>query len=504
MAKPFRLGYLKEPALRFAHKQSVDDPRDGLSLFGPFDKGLVDNFSVGIIGTPEGIRRCKNWLYKINRPVYHPKSDIAKPFFPGFEEVFGVSINLNAIPELPVDEKLLRLFYRYDDPHVRVGEIVDLYVDRLLKYINEGERIPRLWFVVIPDVVYTLCRPKSANPTENAIHVGIPDPYMRLVRGFFEDRTYQKWRESYKYENHFHNQLKIKLLKHHLLTQIIKEATIAYHEYPYLSDKQKSARRGFETAIAWNLCTTMYYKIGGLPWKLSDIRKDVCYIGLSFKQDRQNVDERYACCAAQMFLDSGDGTVFRGRVGPYYNPATKEYHLTREKARELLLLALESFKEENDGNLPKQIFIHGKTFFADEEWAGFTDAADNKVNLIGIRIRHEKIFKLFRSAHYPILRGSYYIKGRRTAYLWTKGFIPRLQSILGLETPNPLSIQLIRGDEDIDTICKDILALTKLNYNSCIYCDGTPVTLKFADAIGEILTAGPDENLEILPFMYYI
>ena len=33
--------------------------------------------------------------------------------------------------------------------------------------------------------------------------------------------------------------------------------------------------------------------------------------------------------------------------------------------------------------------------------------------------------------------------------------------------------------------------LTKLNYNACIYCDGTPLTLKFADLIREILTAGP-------------
>jgi hypothetical protein len=73
-----------------------------------------------------------------------------------------------------------------------------------------------------------------------------------------------------------------------------------------------------------------------------------------------------------------------------------------------------------------------------------------------------------------------------------------------LETPNPLSIQIVRGNPNIMDVCKDILALTKLNYNACIFCDGNPITLKFADTIGEILTAGPNENLEILPFMYYI
>jgi hypothetical protein len=31
-----------------------------------------------------------------------------------------------------------------------------------------------------------------------------------------------------------------------------------------------------------------------------------------------------------------------------------------------------------------------------------------------------------------------------------------------------------------------VLALTKLNYNSCQYADGAPIKLKFADAVGEV------------------
>ena len=158
----------------------------------------------------------------------------------------------------------------------------------------------------------------------------------RRNSGLFEDDTIKKWREAYYYENHFHNQLKIKLLKHRVLTQVIREGTIASHEYPNLTDRKRAAKREFETAIAWNLATTIYYKIGGLPWKLGDIRPEVCYIGLTFKQDETHSDIRYACCAAQMFLDSGDGIVFRGRVGPYYNNKTKEYHLTKESAKELV------------------------------------------------------------------------------------------------------------------------------------------------------------------------
>ena len=77
----------------------------------------------------------------------------------------------------------------------------------------------------------------------------------------------------------------------------------------------------------------MFYKAGGRPWKIAKIRKGVCYIGLVFKQDKIEEDPRSACCAAQMFLDSGDGVVFKGAVGPWYSPEKREFHLSRKAAR---------------------------------------------------------------------------------------------------------------------------------------------------------------------------
>lgn len=73
-----------------------------------------------------------------------------------------------------------------------------------------------------------------------------------------------------------------------------------------------------------------------------------------------------------------------------------------------------------------------------------------------------------------------------------KDLSPRFKTQIGLETPNPIDIAVTRGEADIEVVCKDILGLTKLNYNACIYGDGVPVTLKFADSIGEILTAGKE------------
>jgi hypothetical protein len=48
------------------------------------------------------------------------------------------------------------------------------------------------------------------------------------------------------------------------------------------------------------------------------------------------------------------------------------------------------------------------------------------------------------------------------------------------------------------------MALTKVNFNGCSFSDGLPVTLKFANAIGEILTAAPELEVAPQPFKYYI
>src|SRR5206468_11117907 len=133
----------------------------------------------------------------------------------------------------------------------------------------------------------------------------------------------------------FHNQLKARLLEHRVPTQIVQEPTIAHREFLDSFGRPTHKLDGQESEIAWHLTTAAFYKTGGRPWKIAGIRNGVCYIGLVFKRDHTSPDERSACCAAQMFLDSGDGLVFKGDVGPWYAPVTGEFHLGRESAKEL-------------------------------------------------------------------------------------------------------------------------------------------------------------------------
>jgi hypothetical protein len=79
-------------------------------------------------------------------------------------------------------------------------------------------------------------------------------------------------------------------------------------------------------------------------------------------------------------------------------------------------------------------------------------------------------------------------------YLWSRGLISEIGTYPGREVPRPLAVEIIAGDTDLSTVMKDLLMLTKLNFNACIFADGSPVTLRFADAVGEIITAIPESR----------
>jgi hypothetical protein len=206
-----------------------------------------------------------------------------------------------------------------------------------------------------------------------------------------------------------------------------------------------------------------------------------------------------------MFLDSGDGVVFRGALGPWYTPDTKSFHLGENDARDLMAIIVEAYKSLHDGLAPLELFVHGKTRFSSAEAAGFRAAVPADCKVVCVRIRDEFGLKLYRRAATNIARGNAWAVTPRLGYLWTKGFTPRLQTYPGREVPNPLTVEIVDGSAKIEQVMRDVLALTKLNYNACIYADGQPVTLRFADAVGEILTAGPTaKDVPPLPFRYYI
>src|SRR6266699_1044454 len=335
---PQNMTFIQEPNLRFRYDQALEDPRDGLRLFGPLDHGRPYGIRAGVVGTAVGIEYFRDWTRRIQAPLSDTGSQIARPPFPGFETVFGIPWAPEPRLTLEISAADLRAAVFLDDSYQRVFETVAVFTNPIVSALLREESDVDVWFVVIPDVVYENCRPRSRVSADQQVHVTrrLNPRSARRLKGWpslFEEEN--RTAVAYHYDVDFRNQLKARLLDRLVSTQIIRESTIAPIGSTPGEPRPKRDVSKYQAAIAWKMCTAAFYKAGGRPWKMDAIRDGVCYVGLVFKQDEKHDDPRAACCAAQMFLDSGDGLVFRGAVGPWHTPGRSEFHLSRDAAKDL-------------------------------------------------------------------------------------------------------------------------------------------------------------------------
>lgn len=503
---PLVIGILEEPELSFGFDQTTAFAKDGLLWFGPVDGDHNPALMrVGFVGSPAGFSYYQRWVSKINLPISSEKNAAHHFPFPGFEAVFRSQWPEKPVCTLKISEQKVIETIRIKDRHQAIYNTVTLFEQEIRRYINESDAAVDLWFVVIPEDVFKYGRPESRIPGAIAekspaqMNASLAKRLSKEPSLFDEDNEIA---ELYDYELSFHNQLKARLLDTKAVVQVVRETTLVPEEFTINGKETRQLQDA--ASVAWNLCTTAYFKVSGRPWRLANVRSGVCYVGLVFKLDETSKDTRNACCGAQMFLDSGDGVVFRGAVGPWYSSETREFHIPKEKAKDIAQKVVEAYTRDH-GFPPSELFIHGTTRINFDEWQGFCEGVPEQTSLVSIQIRNEAHFKLYSSNKHPMVRGTYLKISPKKGYLWTKGFVPRLQTYQGREVPKPLSIEICHGDADLKQVMTDILGLTKVNFNRCDFADGVPVTLRFADRVGEILTATPlAHDLPPLPFKHYI
>lgn len=498
------LQHFAEPQLQFGFGQLFDDPRTGLLAFGPLEERRPLEIRVGVIGTLGSISVFRAWWQRIKGSIPAQRPDATHHLaFPGFEVAFRTQWRAPVV-DIPVSQLELSSVLRSSDRHQAIFDTVSIFESQIRRRLLDDDIAVDVWFVVVPEEVYLLGRPQSRIPRAAQVpsafrmDVRLAKRLLKQPSLFQEDMVAA---EVYRYELNFHHQLKARLLDTGAVIQVVRESTIAPNGLDSLSGSTR--RRQDDATVAWNLCTTTFFKAGGRPWKLARVREGVCYVGVVFKKNELSADETNACCGAQMFLDSGDGMVFKGAMGPWYSSSTKQFHLPPSEAAELVTKVIEAYRVER-GGAPKEMFIHGRARFSDDEAAAFQNAAPAGTRITCVCIKRASDMKLFRLGTTPVIRGTAHRLNSKRALLWTNGFVPFLGTYPGREVPNPISIEVTHGDCEIEIVLGDVMGLTKLNFNACIYGDGLPVTLRFADSVGEILTAAPLPNLSPLPFRHYI
>lgn len=500
MGKPVIV--FNEPDLEFRYGQRVKDPHDGLALFGPFDADQASQpgaLTYIVLGAGEGVGRFNLWSAAMNRPYTEvPKSNYRLwPPFPGFEAAFNSKWPGSAVWFYTIDRDVLIESSRLRDSHERAYSVVTHYLEGLEKTPKLDEKIG-VAICVVPDEVWQNCRPGSR--VLNPVGTGLPKQQKKSRKaGQFE--LYETFEtEQYQLSPDFRRQLKARSMKWGVPLQIVRESSLRLtNDNPHgqrtltpLSDRM------------WNMGTTLYYKCGGKPWRLVSAREGVCYIGIAFRRTDASDKGRTACCAAQMFLNTGDGIVFLGEYGPWYSSKTNQYHLDAKAAQKLLAGILKTYSDLGGKKLA-EVFLHSRSAISDEEFKGYQKACPGGVKLVGVRVRSDRSgLRLYRDGKMPAIRGTFLKINDRSGLLWGSGFKARLATYDGWETPAPMRIDVQHGEASIERVAQDILGLTKLNYNACRLGDAQPVTVKFSDAVGEILISNPTVSDRRPNFKFYI
>lgn len=331
-----RLTVLAEPELEFAGGRHID-PRWGLRNYGPADLDTATapkQVRIGVVGSEHDLTGLRTWLERCAGPVDGAPARADRmanfyPSFPGYQsgEAFDSSLTFDdrALRTIRVKdvEDLQRLA-----PAEAARLAVSLYTEHVQQLAEEG------WAQVI-----ICCRPD------------LPEPALGQSRAIGEPN--------------FRDLLKAESMRANRPLQVIRRTTWGDKSHPIsLSEATLTRHAGRttqdEATRAWNLHTALYYKAGGVPWRMQRRSTDLttCYVGVGFYW---NPDEGLQTSVAQVFNQRGDGVVVRG--GPAApQKEDKQPHLSGEDAEKLLAEAIRKYRSEHQ-TMPARIVLHKTSSF---------------------------------------------------------------------------------------------------------------------------------------------
>ena len=356
---------LGEPPLLFGNGQTAEDPHDGLALFGPAESCAQRPKHV-VMGTPEGLALWKSWCDDLNSPAacVVEDRDRAWPPYPGFDVAFGTRWP-SPIRNYEVDAQALSEASRKSDKYERAYAVTGLFMQAIERTIKLDAK-PALAICIVPDEVYENCHPNSSVALDERSDTQRTRKEKKFLDQALFDRKHGQTRmfddaddnvaaaigniDAYEQalglSPDFRRQLKARMMAHDLPVQIIREATLR------VSAQVRNGEKGTNPLSdrLWNFSTALYYKCGAKPWKTPWAREGVCYVGLAYKITE---DGRQACCAAQMFLDSGDG-VYVDRPRPRPDDWGSEVRGLHEGLTAAAEAEGAAFDEEAEGGLQQQ------------------------------------------------------------------------------------------------------------------------------------------------------
>lgn len=252
---------------------------------------------------------------------------------------------------------------------------------------------------------------------------------------------------------------------------------------------------------AWNFSVGLYYKAGGVPWRLPPTGPDTCFVGISFHHFRTTQRAIVRSSLAQAFSSDGEGFAIRGEGVPVEPDQRRNVHLSEQQAFVLAQNVLAEY-EFRTGGAPLRLVLHKTSYFDAAECAGF-EAALKDLPIVSMITLVPSLFRLLRYGSYPPKVGTICTVNAERSFLFTSGFMPELGTYPGPHIPQPFEVRCI-GPEGSVAAAQDVFNLTRMNWNTADIRGKWPVSLSFARRVGGILDEYGDDDLVETSFRYFV
>jgi hypothetical protein len=465
----FKAHVFDEPMLEFGDGGQHCDPRQGLREYGPLQPRSGDVVRVGVIGTDDTVAGFTEFLAETARGIESGNKQLINlnPDFPGlgnqnpfrckFEVPDGATA---ALSRRQVNE--ITSIGRHDEA---VRHAVELITSQLSALIESSAK---------PDVIV----------------LALPVPLIeKLVNAKSEEQAEGAEDEDDGNDMlNFRDLLKAKTLHLPVPTQIVWPDTWDdAAKIPRKVKRESNRQTQVKATRAWNLLNALFYKAGKVPWRLLPDQAEyrASFLGIGFYRDLDG--QQLWTSTAQMFDERGRGLILRGARAQTETRGRHPY-LTAKDAEDLVVQSISAYKAHHR-HVPARLVVLKTSRFRPEEAEG-VDAALQKLGVEMsdlVWVQESSPIAIFREGNYPVLRGTFVdLNGK--GLLYTRGSVPFYGTYPGLRVPRPLLlVPHVNSDSNLLALAKDVLALTKVNWNTTQFDQKLPAPIKAAREVGRIL-----------------
>ena len=499
MSLDIRIECLPEPKLLFGANEAGIEPRRVLARYGAADKSAPREIRIGLVGPAAEVRIARTWLPRLNHmAVAREKNGRRYPNWPGSQQAFGVKFVVEDRFVRTVDDDKLTAALQDLTTAKRFEDLLELFDAKIQGLF--GDTRPDCIIVCLPEVLADLriSNPKLSAGERNALERLQQEEEQEQLLLFQPTPEELKVAEELRTQAEdllfrtFYRALKARIMMHPnpVPVQVVRPDTFLRPD----DQGHSNATR------AWNLATSLFYKSGHEPWRPAELPGNTCFIGISFHHLKRREGDVVYASLAQAFSNEIEPFALKGALVPHDQRRDRQPYLTDAQAAALMTEVLDKY-EALAGMPPTRVVVHKTSIYQPEEEKGFRAAAA-RISACDLVWMRSTAFRLIRKGMQEPWRGTLCTCGK-ASYLFTMGYVSWWDEYPGPHIPAPLEIGTC-GSSDIRERAREILALTKMNWNSSEGIGRYPITISFARKVGMLMTELSDTQTPNPSYRFYM